>query len=47
MEINNWYQTPSQIKFSNYGMGIMGNMDIQENLMQNGITNVFSISVNE
>jgi len=47
MEINNWYQTPNQIEFSTYGMGIMGNMPMQMDLKQNGMTNVFSISVNK
>ena len=47
MEINNWYKTPNQIEFSTYGMGIMGNMQMQMNLKQNGMTDVFSISVNK
>ncbi|MGY8988160.1 MAG: MbnP family protein [Flavobacteriales bacterium] len=47
MEINNWYRTPNQIEFSTYGMGIMGNMQMQMNLKENGMTDVFSISVNK
>ncbi len=47
MEINNWYKTPNQIEFSTYGMGIMGNMQMQMDLKQNGMTDVFSISVNK
>ena len=47
MEINNWYQTPNQIEFSSYGMGIMMNMPMQMDLKQNGMTDVFSVSVNK
>jgi hypothetical protein len=45
MEINNWYQTPNQIEFSSYGMGIMMNMMMQMNVQMNGITDVFSVTV--
>ena len=47
MEINNWYQTPNEIAFSTYGMGIMMNMEKQMQLKQNGMTDVFSVSVNQ
>ena len=47
MEINNWYRTPNQIEFSTYGMGIMGNMQMQMDLKENGMRDVFSISVNK
>ena len=47
MEINNWYKTPNQIEFSTYGMGIMMDTVMQMNLKQNGMTDVFSISVNK
>ena len=47
MEINNWYKTPNQIEFSSYGMGIMMNMPMQMDLKQNGMTDVFSVSVNK
>ena len=47
MEINNWYQTPNQIEFSTYGDGIMGDMEKQMQLKQNGMTDVFSVSVNQ
>ena len=45
MEINNWYNSPNQIEFSSYGMGIMMNMMMQMNIQMNGITDVFSIDV--
>ena len=45
MELNNWYQTPNQIEFSSYGMGIMMNMMMQMNIQMNGITDVFSVTV--
>ena len=47
MEINNWYQTPNQIAFSSYGMGIMMNMMMQMNIQMNGITDVFSVTVDK
>ncbi|HIG89918.1 MAG TPA: hypothetical protein EYQ45_02910 [Flavobacteriaceae bacterium] len=47
MEINNWYQTPNQIEFSSYGMGIMMNMMMQMNIQTNGITDVFSVTVDK
>ena len=47
MEINNWYQTPNQIEFSSYGMGIMMNMMMQMNIQMNGITDVFSVTVDK
>ena len=57
MEISNWYQTPNQIEFSTYYSihmtsgdtiaGIMGNMPMQMDLKQNGMTDVFSVSVNK
>jgi len=47
MEINNWYQTPNQIEFSSYGMGIMMNMEKQMQLKQNGMTDVFSVIVDK
>ncbi|MBC8265625.1 MAG: hypothetical protein H8E84_01530 [Flavobacteriales bacterium] len=47
MEINNWYQTPNEIAFSTYGMGIMMNMQKQMELKQNGMTDIFSVSVNQ
>jgi len=47
MELNNWYQTPNQIEFSSYGMGIMMNMMMQMNIQMNGITDVFSIDVSK
>ena len=46
-EINNWYQTPNQIEFSSYGMGIMGNMQMQMDIQMNGITDVFSVTVDK
>ena len=47
MEINNWYKTPNQIEFSTYGMGIMGNMQMQMDLKKNGMTDVFSVTVDK
>ena len=47
MEINNWYQTPNEIAFSTYGNGIMGDPNKQDQLKQNGMTDVFSVSVNQ
>ena len=47
MEINNWYKTPNQIEFSTYGMGIMGNMQMQMDLKQNGTTDVFSVTLDK
>ena len=47
MEINNWYQAPHEIAFSTYGMGIMMNMEKQMQLKQNGMTDVFSVSVSQ
>jgi len=47
MEINNWYQNPNQIEFSSYGMGIMMNMMMQMNIQMNGITDVFSVTVDK
>ena len=44
MEINNWYQTPNEIAFSTYGMGIMMSMEKQMQLKQNGKTDVFSVT---
>ena len=45
MDINNWYNSPNQIEFSSYGMGIMMNMMMQMNIQMNGMTDVFSIDV--
>ena len=47
MEINNWYQTPNEIEFSNYGMGIMMNMMMQMDIQMNGRTDVFTITVDK
>ena len=47
MEINNRYKTPNQIEFSTYGMGIMGNMQMQMELKQNGMTDVFSVTLDK
>ena len=47
MEINNWYNSPNQIEFSSYGMGIMMNMVMQMNIQMNGTTDVFSIDVSK
>ena len=47
MEINNWYQTPNQIEFSSYGIGIMMQMNIQMNIQMNGITDVFSVTLDK
>lgn len=47
MEINNWYNSPNQIEFSSYGMGIMMNMMMQMNIQMNGIIDVFSIDVSK
>tara|TARA_B110000444_G_scaffold152401_1_gene142611 strand:- start:292 stop:1017 length:726 start_codon:yes stop_codon:yes gene_type:complete len=47
MEINNWYNSPNQIEFSSYGMGIMMNMMMQINIQMNGITDVFSVTVDK
>ncbi len=47
MEINNWYNSPNQIEFSSYGMGIMMNMMMQMNIQMNGTTDVFSIDVSK
>ena len=47
MEINNWYNSPNQIEFSSYGMGIMMNMMMQMNIQMNGITDVFSVDVSK
>ena len=47
MEINNWYNSPNQIEFSSYGMGIMMNMMMQMNIQKNGSTDVFSVTVDK
>ena len=52
MEINNWYQGPNEIEFSTYvnpdgSAGIMMNMMMQMNIQMNGMTDVFSVSVNK
>ena len=47
MEINNWYNSPNQIDFSSYGMGIMMNMMMQMDIKMNGITDVFSVDITE
>ena len=47
MEINSWYQKPNQIDFASYGMGIMMNMMMQMNIKMNGVTDVFSITVDK
>ena len=47
MEINNWYNSPNQIEFSSYGMGIMMNMMMQMNIQMNGMTDVFSVDVSK
>jgi len=45
MEINNWYNSPNQIEFSSYGMGIMMNMMMQIDIQMNGVTDVFSVTI--
>ena len=45
MEINNWYNSPNQIDFSSYGMGIMMNMMMQMDIKMNGIRDVFSVDI--
>ena len=45
MDINNWYNSPNQIDFSSYGMGIMMNMMMQMDIKMNGITDVFSVDI--
>ena len=45
MEINNWYNSPNQIDFSSYGMGIMMNMMMQMDIKTNGVTDVFSVDI--
>ncbi|MBT5750788.1 MAG: hypothetical protein HOI39_06655 [Flavobacteriales bacterium] len=47
MEINNWYNSPNQIEFSSYGMGIMGDMQMQMDIQKNGITDVFSVTIDK
>ena len=47
MELNNWYNSPNQIEFSSYGMGIMMNMMIQMNIQMNGNTDVFSVTIDK
>jgi len=57
MEINNWYQTPNQIEFSTYYTihmtsgdtiaGIMMSMEKQMQLKQNGMTDVFSVTLDK
>jgi len=47
MEINNWYNSPNQIEFSSYGMGIMMDMTMQMNIKVNGSTDVFSITIDK
>ena len=47
MEINNWYQTPNEIAFSTYGMGIMMNMEKQMQLQANGSLDVFSVTASQ
>ena len=47
MEINNWYNSPVQIEFSSYGMGIMGNMQIQMDIQMNGEADVFSVTLDK
>ena len=44
MEINNWYDNPNTIALTSDGR--MGDGNKQMQLIQNGMTNVFSISVN-
>ena len=44
MEINNWYDNPNTIALTSDG--IMGDGNKQMQLKQNGMTNVFSVSVN-
>ena len=44
MDINNWYNNPNTINLSS---GIMGDMTKQMQLQENGITDVFSVSINE
>jgi hypothetical protein len=46
MELNNWYNSP-QIEFSSYGMGIMMNMMMQNDIKVNGSANVFSVTVDK
>ena len=45
MDINNWYNSPNQIDFSSYGMGIMMNMMMQMDIKMNGIRDVFSVDI--
>jgi len=40
MNLNNWYQTPNTI---NLAPAIMMNMTNQMDIMQNGMTDVFSL----
>jgi len=47
MEINNWYNSPVQIEFSSYGMGIMGNKEIQRDIKMNGEADVFSVTLDK
>ena len=47
MEINSWYQKPNQIDFASYGMGIMMNMMMQMNIKMNGVSDVFSVTVDK
>ena len=46
MELSNWYNSP-QIEFYSYGMGIMMNMTIQMNIQMNGVTDVFSVTIDK
>ena len=45
MEINNWYDNPNTITLTSDG--IMGDSNKQMQLKQNGMTDVFSVSVNQ
>jgi len=52
MEINNWYQGPNEIEFSTYvnpdgSSGIMMNMMMQMNIQMNGVTDVFSVTLDK
>ena len=47
MELNNWYNSPNQIEFSSYGMGIMMNMMMQMDIQMNGATDVFSVTIDK
>lgn len=46
MEVNNWFQNPTDWDFAYWGSGIMGNADAQSTVQQNGV-DVFTIEISD